>query len=91
MTAREREIVDTLAEMLQHDDPQRLLMARFDELGLDSLTGMRLAARLEARLNMPVDIEWLYDHPSARQLAAFLDSHADPTTRTARTTNDEHE
>lgn len=79
MTTRERQIVDALAEVLPGDDPHRLLTARFDELGLDSLTGMRLAARLETRMNMPVDIEWFYDHPSARQLAAFLDSHPHPS------------
>lgn len=75
MTTRERLIVDALAEVLPHAAPDRLLTERFDELGLDSLTGMRLAGQLETRMNRPVDIEWLYDHPSARQLAAFLDSH----------------
>ena len=77
MTPRERQIVDALSAVLARDDLPALATARFDELGLDSLAGLRLAARLEAGMKVPIDVEWLYDHPSARQLAAFLNAHLD--------------
>jgi hypothetical protein len=47
--------------------------ALFADYGVDSLIGLRFARRLEEELDAPVEIEWLFDHPTIRQLAVFLD------------------
>lgn len=44
----------------------------FNELGLDSLEGVTLAAELEEELGRPVDPGLLFDHPTPRALARHL-------------------
>jgi acyl carrier protein len=44
----------------------------FNELGIDSLDGVTLAAELEEALGRPVDPGLLFDHPTPRALARHL-------------------
>ncbi|MCK6487704.1 MAG: acyl carrier protein [Planctomycetes bacterium] len=44
----------------------------FNELGIDSLDAMTLAAELEETLGRPVDPGLLFDHPTPRALACHL-------------------
>lgn len=54
-------------------DPAALPPQRpFNELGLDSLEGVTLAAELEEELGRPVDPGLLFDHPTPRDLARHL-------------------
>lgn len=65
-------ILEALGEVLQRSVDPSLASVRFDDLGLDSLEALRLAASLEDRLAIPVGLELIYDHPTARDLAAAL-------------------
>ena len=47
----------------------------FSELGLDSLTGLRLCRKIQETLGVNIDPIWLYDYPSVSQLAEFLSQH----------------
>ncbi|UJH78488.1 acyl carrier protein (plasmid) [Burkholderia cenocepacia] len=71
-TALESQIISALAGILDCDTETLSPIGRFDELGLDSLTSFRFAARLEEQLGTAIDVEWLYDYPTPGDLAAFL-------------------
>lgn len=74
--AIERFIILRLAELRKRDpatiDPQR----PFNELGIDSLDAVTLTGELEDRLGGAIDPAELFDHPTPRDLAAFLAERA---------------
>lgn len=74
---REREIWlrDAVAELLQVDASEVAVTQSFAELGMDSVAGLRLTRRLQDLLEEEVELEWLFDHPTIRELAVFLDAH----------------
>lgn len=72
--ALEEHIIAALADVLPSDTRVLSPMTRFDELGLDSLAALRVAARLEDELGEQIDVEWLYDFPTPSDLAEFLSS-----------------
>ncbi|MER6127374.1 type I polyketide synthase [Streptomyces sp. NPDC001795] len=51
----------------------------FAQLGLDSLVAMELRNALEAAFRTPLPASVVFDHPSAEQLAEFLDTRLVPT------------
>ncbi|MGN7918354.1 MULTISPECIES: acyl carrier protein [Lysobacter] len=73
MSKREPWLIDAMAEVLEVDRSQLSATESFAELGVDSLLGLRLTRKLEDLLGSEVELEWLFDHPSVRQLACFLD------------------
>lgn len=73
MSGRERWLRDVLAELMEIDVSQISSDQPFSELGLDSLTGLRMTRKLEDQLGVEVELEWLFDHPSIQALARFLD------------------
>ncbi|MEB1529287.1 acyl carrier protein [Xanthomonas sp. WHRI 7945] len=75
MNARELWLKDALSELMEVDVAQISATRTFAEQGVDSLIGLRLTRKLEESLGLEVDLEWLFDHPSIRELAQFLDSH----------------
>lgn len=46
----------------------------FGDLGIDSLASVPLALELEAASGVPIGAELLYDYPTVRALAAYVDS-----------------
>jgi acyl carrier protein len=44
----------------------------FNELGIDSLDAVTLTGELEGHLGLTIDPAELFDHPTPRDLAAFL-------------------
>ncbi|MGW7524963.1 type I polyketide synthase [Streptomyces sp. NPDC054783] len=50
----------------------------FTQLGLDSLVAMELRNALEAAFRTPLPASVVFDHPSAEQLAEFLDTRLVP-------------
>ncbi len=65
---------DTLADLLEIDRTQVSVTQTFAELGMDSLVGLRLARKLQDRIDEEVELEWVFDYPSIRQLSQFLDA-----------------
>lgn len=47
--------------------------ADFSELGMDSLAAVEIRDALQSTLGVSLPLSALYDHPTARQLATFLD------------------
>ncbi len=46
----------------------------FQNYGLDSVFGVQLAIRLEKKLNLEIQPQWLIDYPNLRELAAHVSS-----------------
>ncbi|TDR40688.1 phosphopantetheine binding protein [Tahibacter aquaticus] len=70
---REQFLQSALAELLQIDRHELSPTTPFAELGLDSLLGLRFTREIQDHLQAEVELEWLFDNPSIRQLAEFLD------------------
>lgn len=51
--------------------------AAFGDLGIDSLASVPLALEIEAASGVRVDAELLYDYPTVRELAAYIDTQLD--------------
>lgn len=74
MNELERRLRDELAALLDIAPEHLSTTTPFDELGVDSLIGLRFARKLEDISGVEVDFEWLYDYPTLAQLARFLES-----------------
>lgn len=81
MTNLEKMMTDALANVLQIDARDISPSASFAECGLDSLSGLRFARRLEEKLGMPIELEWLFDHPTISELARLLEDRMDSPLR----------
>ncbi|GAB3356902.1 acyl carrier protein [Lysobacter tyrosinilyticus] len=73
MSKREIWLAAALAEVLEVDASQISATETFAQIGVDSLLGLRLTRKLEDQLGVEVELEWVFDHPSIRELAGFLD------------------
>lgn len=73
MTRREIWLRGAVAELLELDESEVSMTQSFAELGMDSLVGLRLTRKLQDLLGVEVELEWLFDHSSIRQLSLFLD------------------
>jgi acyl carrier protein len=74
MSNREQFLRNALAELLQVDQNELSPTTPFAELGVDSLLGLRLTREIQDQLQADVELEWLLDNPSIRELAEFLDA-----------------
>lgn len=61
-----------LAETLGIEPGAVDVSAKFSELGMDSLVGLRFVRKLSDSLGMPIELEWALDNPSVEMLALFL-------------------
>jgi acyl carrier protein len=89
MTKREQQLRDALAQVMEIDAGELSLTMTFAEQGVDSLIGLRLARAIEELCGMEIQLEWLFDYPTIRQLSQFLDKQCgsidtDPTCLTRR-------
>jgi polyketide synthase PksN len=73
MSAWERELTRLLAETLRSPSVTVAPTHGFADLGMDSMLGLRFARRIEDELGFAIELEWLFDHPSVRQLSHFLE------------------
>ena len=73
MSKRESWLIAALADVLEVDASQISATESFAQIGVDSLLGLRLTRKLEDQLGVEVELEWVFDHPSIRELAGFLD------------------
>jgi acyl carrier protein len=64
--------VDHLAEILRIPKDKIDVNANFARLGLDSAMTVYLQMELEERLDMEVDPDTFYDHPTVDALSAHL-------------------
>jgi aryl carrier-like protein len=51
----------------------------FAELGLDSISALRVAERIRGKLGVPVDPRTFFEHPTLSALSAALDARRTPT------------
>ncbi|QCX82580.1 Erythronolide synthase, modules 3 and 4 (plasmid) [Streptomyces sp. YIM 121038] len=70
------ELVRTeVASVLEYSGPSDVEEDRcFDDLGLDSLTAVELTERLSSATSLPLTSGLVYDHPTPRAVARFLDN-----------------
>jgi acyl carrier protein len=73
MTPTESTVREELARQLARNPQDVSVDDTFHDLGLDSLTGIRLVRALEERTGLTIDPPVFFDHPSIRALAAYLD------------------
>ena len=73
VSRRETWLIEALAEVLEVDPSQISATQTFAEIGVDSLLGLRLTRKMEDRCCIEVELEWLFDNPSVRELSRFLD------------------
>jgi acyl carrier protein len=74
MTVLETFLQAALATALTCEPNDVSITEDFGVHGVDSLVGLRFARRIQDHLGREIEIEWLYDHPSIAQLAAFLET-----------------
>ena len=63
---------DALAKLLNIEPNEISSTTAFDELGIDSLTGLRLTRELQDSLKMEIELEWIYDYPTIGQFSRFI-------------------
>ncbi|MFB6848112.1 acyl carrier protein [Streptomyces sp. NPDC056373] len=71
---------EELARQLARSPQDVSIDDTFHDLGLDSLTGIRLVKALEEITGLIIDPPVFFDHPSVRALAAHLDDCLAKTT-----------
>ncbi|UZS66442.1 acyl carrier protein [Pseudomonas syringae] len=74
MNNLESRLRDELAALLCIEPTQLSITAKFDELGVDSLIGLRFSRKVHDLTNIEIDIESVFDYPTLAQLAAFLNT-----------------
>ncbi len=74
-TGTEATVASVYAEVLGSDDPVGL-DDDFFGIGGNSLSAVKVAARLRDRLDAHVELPWLFLHPGVEELAARIDSHS---------------
>lgn len=84
MSSREQLLRHALAGVIEVDAQEVSLTLPFAEQGVDSLVGLRFARQIQDLLDTEVELEWMFDHPTIRQLSEFLDKQfghleAEPT------------
>lgn len=72
----ETRLQQALAELLGVDVQAVSPTMRFDDLGLDSLLGLRFSRSIAELVNIEADLEWIFDYPTVRELSGFLEQHA---------------
>jgi acyl carrier protein len=72
----ETRLQQALADLLQVDVQHISPTARFEDLGLDSLLGLRFARKIGELIDVETDLEWIFDYPTVRALSGFLEQHA---------------
>lgn len=72
----ESRLQHALAELLDVEAQQISPTASFDDLGLDSLLGLRFARAVGELIDTEIDLEWIFDYPTLRELSGFLEQRA---------------
>ena len=75
-TATEQLVTSILAGILKQSGDSLAPAISFADLGLDSLSGIRLVAAIEASLSLELDPMIVLDFPSITSLAARVDELA---------------
>ena len=73
MTKREQRLRDTLAALMEINPSELSLTTTFAEQGVDSLIGLRFAGQMQELFRTEIELEWLFDYPTIRELSGFLD------------------
>ena len=72
----ETRLRQALADLLEVDVHQISPTMSFDDLGLDSLLGLRFARKVGEVIDVETDLEWIFDYPTVRELSGFLEQRA---------------
>lgn len=79
MTLTEQVLQGALAALLELDPAKVTVTAHLSDLGVDSLIGLRFSRKIHDLTGREVELEWLYDYPTIKQLAALLDAQQEKT------------
>jgi acyl carrier protein len=71
----EARLLQALADLLEIDVQQISPTMTYDDLGLDSLLGLRFARKVGEVVDAEIDLEWIFDYPTVRELSGFLEQH----------------
>jgi acyl carrier protein len=71
----EARLLQALADVLEIDVRQISPTMTYDDLGLDSLLGLRFARKVGEVVDAEIDLEWIFDYPTVRELSGFLEHH----------------
>lgn len=72
----ETHLQQALATLLDVEAQQISPTASFDDMGLDSLLGLRFARQVGELIGDEIDLEWIFDYPTVRELSGFLEQRA---------------
>ena len=87
MTIGEQHLREALAELLGSEVHKVSVTTSFADLGMDSLTGLRFSRKIQDLLGVEMELEWLFDYPTIRQLSQFLDGRFGGLERGATSAN----
>jgi acyl carrier protein len=72
MTELEQHLRSALAQVMEVDVQKISLTDTFAEQGVDSFIGLRFARKIQDLCGIEIELEWLFDHPTLRDLSLFL-------------------
>ena len=72
MSMLQSHLIAALADVMEVPPAQVSSTTSFAEQGLDSLTALRLARKIQDRTAIEIELEWLLDYPTILELERFL-------------------
>ncbi len=73
MSSREQWMQETLSRLMEVDPDRIEIAGSFGDMGIDSLIGLRFVREMQEEFGFEIELDWLYDNPSIRELSSFID------------------
>lgn len=76
MNKTETLLSTALADLMKVSPDQLSVTMTFDEIGVDSLVGLRFIKKIRNVTGIQIEQQEIFDHPSMRALAQLLDARS---------------